>query len=151
MMNTYTPPPTLDAYRQMTVHPTATVYDPHLSIFLQPERIIVGAHSRIDGMVRLQGGKRLEIGRHVHIASFCTINAGGGEVIFGDNSGCSNGVVICGGMPDLAFPYISAADPAEHLHPLRMRTVIGQHVVIFANATICPGVTIGDYAVIGAG
>jgi acetyltransferase-like isoleucine patch superfamily enzyme len=127
------------------------VHDPHLSIFLQPERIRIGAHSRVDGLVKLQGGEGLTIGQHVHIASHCTINAGGGTVIFGDHSGCSNGVVIAAGMPDLTHEHISAADPAEHLHPIRKVTLIGKHVVIFANATILPGVSIGDYAVIGAG
>lgn len=140
-----------DIYSFGHIDRTASIYDPHLSIFLQPKRIRVGAHSRIDGLVRLHGGQGLDIGAHVHIASFCTINAGGGRVIFGDHSGCSNGVVIAGGMPDLDYLHICAADEPEHLHPLRMETRVGAHVVIFANATICPGVTIGDGAVIGAG
>jgi acetyltransferase-like isoleucine patch superfamily enzyme len=54
-------------------------------------------------------------------------------------------------MPDLDYLHISAADEPHNQHPLRMKTVIGRYVVIFANATICPGVTIGDGAVIGAG
>lgn len=140
-----------DTHSFAYVDPTAQVLDPHLSIFLQPERIRVGAHSRIDGLVKLQGGQGLTIGQHVHIASFCTVNAGGGTVEFRDHSGCSNGVVICGGMPDLDYAHISAADLPENQHPQRMKTVIGRFVVIFANATICPGVTIGDYAVVGAG
>jgi acetyltransferase-like isoleucine patch superfamily enzyme len=141
----------LNDFFDMRVHLTAVVHDPSHSLFLQPTRITIDAHSRIDGMVRLQGGEGLRIGKHVHIASFCTVNAGGGTVEFGDHSGCSNGVVIAGGMPDLHYKHISAADDAEHVHALRLRTVIGKHVVIFANATICPGVTIGDYAVVGAG
>ena len=68
-----------------------------------------------------------------------------------DHSGCSNGVVIASGMPDLGYRHISAADAAENQHPIHKRTIIGKHVVIFANATILPGVTIGDYAVVGAG
>lgn len=134
-----------------SIDPTARVLDPHLSIFLQPERIRVGAHSRIDGLVKLQGGEGLTLGAHVHIASMSVINAGGGTVIFGNHSGCSNGVVIAAGMPDLEYLHISAADLSDHQHPLRMKTVIGEHVVIFANAVICPGVQIGDGAVIGAG
>lgn len=133
------------------IHPTAIVHDPYLSIFLQPERIRVGAHSRIDGLVRLQGGEGLTIGRHCHIASSCVVNAGGGTVIMGDHSGCSNGVVIAAGMPDLEYLYVSAADLPEHRHPLRLKTMIGAHVVIFPNAVVCPGVRIGDGAVIGAG
>lgn len=140
-----------DIYSFAELDLTATVHDPHLSIFLQPERIRVGAHSRIDGLVKLQGGQGLDIGKHVHIASFCTINAGGGRVTFGDHSGCSNGVVIAGGMPDLRYQHISAADAPERQHPIHLTMRIGEYVVIFANATICPGVTVGDYAVVGAG
>lgn len=133
------------------VDPTARVFDPHLSIFLKPENIRVGAHSRIDGMVKIEGGQGVTIGKHVHIASFSHINAGGGQVIFGDHSGCSSHVVIASGQPDLRFEHISAADAPGDVHPQREITTIGKHVVIFAGAVICPGVTIGDFAVIGAG
>jgi acetyltransferase-like isoleucine patch superfamily enzyme len=131
--------------------PTARVLDPHLSIFLKAEEIRVGAHSRIDGLCKIEGGNGVTIGKHVHIASFSHINAGGGEVVFGDHSGCSSHVVICGGMPDLSQFYVSAAELPENQYPRRMRTVIGEYVVIFAGAIICPGVTIGNRAVIGAG
>lgn len=117
----------------------------------QPERITIAASARIDWNVRINGGNGCVIGEHVHIATGCVINAGNGYVEMGDGSGCSNNVVICGGMPDLNYPHISAADVLENQHPLRMRTVIGKHVVIFANATVLPGVSIGDYAVIAAG
>lgn len=133
------------------LHPTARVLDPYKSIFTNERVISVGAHSRIDGMVKLEGGIGLTIGEHCHIASFSHINAGGGQVIMGNHSGCSSHVVIAAGMPNLDYLHISAADDLEDQHPIRMRTVIGKHVVIFANATICPGVTIGDGAVIGAG
>lgn len=133
------------------IDPTARVLDPHLSIFLKEEMIRVGAHSRIDGLVKIEGGQGVKIGKHVHIASFSHINVGGGEVVFGDHSGCSSHVVICSGMPDLDWHHVSAAEFPENLHPLRKRTVIGEHVVIFAAAVICPGVTIGDGAVVAAG
>lgn len=134
-----------------SIHPTARVLDPHLSVFLNQPLIRVGAYSRIDALVKIEGGRGVTIGEHVHIASFSHINAGGGEVVFGDHSGCSSHVVICSGMPDIDYMYISAADRLEYQHPLRMKTVIGKYVVIFAGAVICPGVTIDDCAVIGAG
>jgi acetyltransferase-like isoleucine patch superfamily enzyme len=117
----------------------------------QPERITIAPTARIDWNVRINGGEGCVIGEHVHIASMSVINAGNGYVEIHDHSGCSNGVVIAAGMPDLDYLHISAADAPENQHPRRMRTVIGKHVVIFANAVICPGVEIGDGAVIGAG
>jgi acetyltransferase-like isoleucine patch superfamily enzyme len=116
---------------------------------LHPERVTIADSARIDRWVKLEG--TVTIGEHVHIASFSHIGTGGGEVVFGKHSGCSSHVVICSGQPDLAFAPISAADWPVDQHPLRKRTVIGEYVVIFASAVICPGVTIGDFAVIGAG
>jgi acetyltransferase-like isoleucine patch superfamily enzyme len=124
--------------------------DPHVYLH-QPERITLAPTVRLDWNVRVNGGDGCVIGEHVHIATGCVINAGCGYVEIGDHSGCSNNVVVAAGMPDLAFAHISAADEARHQHPIRKRTIIGRHVVIFANATILPGVTVGDYAVIGAG
>lgn len=124
--------------------------DPHTYLH-QPDRITIAESARIDWGVRVNGGQGLTIGEHVHIASGCVVNAGNGTLYIGDHSGLSNNVVVAAGLPDLRYQYISAADPPEKQHPVRLRTTIGQHVVIFANATILPGVTIGDYAVIGAG
>jgi acetyltransferase-like isoleucine patch superfamily enzyme len=121
-------------------------------VFLhQPEQIAIDPTARIDKWVRINGGNGVTIGKHVHIASFSVINAGNGEVVFGDHSGCSNNVVIAAGMPDLRYLHISAADNLQDQHPVRMKTVIGEHVVIFAGAVILPGVTIGYGAVIAAG
>jgi acetyltransferase-like isoleucine patch superfamily enzyme len=131
--------------------PTAQVLDPHLSIFLRPDQIYVGAHSRLDGLIKIEGGDGVRFGDHVHIASFGHIGAGGGEVIIGDHSGTASHVVICSGMPDLSYLHICAADMPDQRHPRRQKTVIGRHVVIFAGAIICPGVSIADGAVIAAG
>lgn len=116
---------------------------------LDPARVQIAESARIDRWCKLEG--TVAIGEHVHIASFCHLGAGGGELVIGDHSGCASHVVICTGQPDLGEWYISAADPKELQHPRRLRTIIGQHVVIFAGAVICPGVSIGDGAVVAAG
>lgn len=140
-----------DVHSFAYLDPTARVFDPHLSIYLQPEHIRVGAHSRIDGMVRLEGGQGLIIGEYCHIASLCTINAGGGTVIFGDHSGCASGARIIGGYPDPAYLHGSAAEPPERCHVIRKVTTIGRYAIVFSNAVVYPGVTIGEGALIGAG
>lgn len=127
---------------------TAIMIDKHVYI-LTPQTIDIPDSARIDRWVKLEG--KVTIGEHVHIASFSHIGVGGGEVVFGNHSGCSSHVVICSGMPDLGYMHISAAEPLALHNPLRLRTVIGEYVVIFAGAVILPGVTIGDGAVIGAG
>lgn len=116
---------------------------------LHPECVKIADSARVDRWVKIEG--TVTIGEFCHIASLSHIGAGGGEIVFGAHSGCSSHVVICSGMPDLAFYHISAAEEEYQQHPIRMRTVIGEYVVIFAGAVICPGVTIGNGAVIGAG
>jgi len=129
----------------------AAIYDPQTSIFLRTEKISIGEHVRIDGMVKLEGGEGLKIGDYVHIASFSHINAGGGRVTFGAHSGCASGVVIASGQPDLSHLHVCPNEPAERVHTMHKDTVIGEYVVIFSRAVILPGVTIGDGAVIAAG
>lgn len=140
-----------DVHSFAYLDPTARVFDPHLSIFLKPERITVRAHARIDGMVRLEGGQGIVIGEHVHIASQCTINAGGGMVLFMQHSGCASGARIIGGYPDPGYLHVSAAEPPERCHVIRKVTTIGRYAVVFSNAVVYPGVTIGEGALIGAG
>lgn len=118
---------------------------------LKPEMIRLGDHCRIDSHVKIEGGQGVSIGEHVHIASFSHINGGGGTVTFGAHSGCASGVKIAGGYPDLTYLHISAAEPPDLCHVVRKRTVIGEYVVIFSNAVISPGVTVGDFAIIAAG
>jgi acetyltransferase-like isoleucine patch superfamily enzyme len=118
---------------------------------LNPENVNIDRTARIDWMVKIEGGLGVKIGRYVHIQSFSHINLGGGSLIFGDHSGCSSGVKICSGMPDLSYVDISAAEDPENKHPIRFHTVIGKYVVIFANAVITPGVTLGHGSVVGAG
>lgn len=120
-------------------------------IILRHDMISLGDGVRIDAMCKIEGGQGVTVGENVHIASFSHINGGGGEVIFGAHSGCASGVKIAGGYPDIAYLHVSAAEPPELCHVVRKRTVIGEYVVLFSNAVICPGVTIGDGAIIGAG
>lgn len=118
---------------------------------LKPEMISLANGVRVDARCRLEGGQGLTIGENVHIGSGSCLNTGGGELIFKAHSGCSVNVVIATGNPDLTYLHISAAEPPDLCHVVKNTTVIGEYVVIFANATICPGVEIGDGAVIGAG
>lgn len=127
------------------------IRDYHLCTFVDPPKIHIGVHSSIDAFVKIEGGNGVHIGDHVHIASFSHINAGAGEVIFGNHSGCASHVTICAGMPDLTKLRISAAEFPAFKYPIRSKTVIGEYVVIFSHAVILPGVRIGDGAIVAAG
>lgn len=118
---------------------------------LKPEVIRLGDGVRIDANVRIEGGLGVTIGENVHIASFCALNVGGGELVIGNHAGCSAHVVIATGQPDLSYKYGSAAELPENCHPIRQKTVIGDYAIVFSGAILTPGVTIGEGAVIGAG
>lgn len=87
-------------------------------------------------------GKNLRIGKRVFINAGCRFQDQGGVTI-GDDCLIGHNVVLATLNHDL--------DPSRRgdLHPAPI--VLGRNVWIGANATILPGVTVGDNAVIGAG
>ncbi len=87
-------------------------------------------------------GKNIHIGKDVFINSGCHFQDQGGIEI-GDGAMIGHNVVLATINHDL--------DPAQnrknHYAPVR----IGAHVWIGSNATILPGVTIGEWSVVAAG
>ena len=86
-------------------------------------------------------GKNIRLGRRVFLNAGCRFQDQGGIEI-GDDCLIGHNTVIATLNHDLA--------PSRRgdLHPARV--TIGRHVWVGANATILPGVTIGDHAVIAA-
>ena len=87
-------------------------------------------------------GKNLKIGKNVFINSGCRFQDQGGITI-GDGALIGHNVVLATINHDL--------DPARRGDNLPAPIVIGEGVWIGANATVLPGVTIGDHAVVAAG
>ncbi len=87
-------------------------------------------------------GKNLKIGENVFINAGCRFQDQGGITI-GDGTLIGHNVVLATINHDL--------DPAHRNDNLPAPIVIGKNVWIGANATVLPGVTIGDNAVIAAG
>ena len=86
-------------------------------------------------------GKNITLGKRIFINSGCKFQDQGGIVI-GDDCLIGHNTVLATLNHDL--------DPTRRadMHPAAI--VIGRNVWIGANATVLPGVTIGDNAVIGA-
>ena len=103
---------------------------------------------RIDDTFRLfppfytDFGKNITIGRDVFINSGCHFQDQGGITI-GDGSLIGHNVVLATIDHDL--------DPKKNRKNHYAPITIGNHVWIGANATVISGVTIGDWAVVGAG
>ena len=87
-------------------------------------------------------GKNLKIGENVFINAGCRFQDQGGITI-GDGTLIGHNVVLATINHDL--------DPAHRNDNLPAPILIGKNVWIGANATVLPGVTIGDNAVIAAG
>lgn len=87
-------------------------------------------------------GKNIKIGRKVFINEGCCFQDQGGIEI-GDECLIGQQVVIASLNHDL--------NPAKRGDMLPKPVKIGKNVWIGAHATVLPGVTVGDYAVIGAG
>lgn len=87
-------------------------------------------------------GKNLLIGKNVFFNSGCRFQDQGGIVI-GDGALIGHNVVLATINHDF--------DPSHRGNNLPAPIRIGNHVWIGANATVLPGVTIGDGAVVAAG
>lgn len=102
----------------------------------------------IDGAFRLYPpfyadfGKNIRFGKEVFINSGCHFQDQGGIEI-GDGAMIGHNVVLATVNHDLN----PANNRKNHYAPIK----IGNHVWIGANATILPGVIIGDWAVVAAG
>jgi maltose O-acetyltransferase len=85
----------------------------------------------------------IEIGEGSVISPYCVIyGCGPGGVKIGKNLDCGPHVGIFASRSDYK------KGPGHHIFA---PVTIGDHVIIFANCVISPGVTIGDGAVIAAG
>lgn len=87
-------------------------------------------------------GKNITIGKDVFINSGCHFQDQGGIEI-GDGALIGHNVVLATINHDL--------NPKENRKNHYVAIKIGAHVWIGSNATVLPGVTIGDYAVVAAG
>lgn len=87
-------------------------------------------------------GKNLHVGKNVFINSGCRFQDQGGITI-GDGALIGHNVVLA--------TLNHVLDPERRCDLIPSPIQIGSRVWIGSNATILPGVTIGDHAVIGAG
>jgi len=132
------------------IHPTATIYE-GARIVGDKDHFHLGAHSQVDDFVFCYTGVKCQIGRNVHISSFCSI-IGGGELIMEDFSGLSAGCRIVTGSDDFTGPWLTNPTiPEAFTNVIQSVVRIGRHAVLGTNVVVFPGVTIGEGAAVGAG
>jgi galactoside O-acetyltransferase len=119
------------------------------ALLLRPELIAVGEGSRIDDFTRIEGGQGVEIGRYVHVSSFCSIFAGG-RALVGDYSCMAEGSRILTGSEQLDAAMSSVA-PSSWRRVVTATSILDHLAFLGTNAVMMPGVVVGVGAVIGAG
>lgn len=87
-------------------------------------------------------GTHITLGKHTYINMNCSF-IDDGSIIIGDNVMFGPGVVVA----TVGHP----VKPNMRRYMYTDRVVVGDNCWIGANATICPGVTVGENTVIGAG
>lgn len=126
-----------------------------------------GRGCKIYGSVRMDTPpyRRFVLGRRSVVESFCCINNAVGDVIIGDNTriGLHStviGPVKIGSNVNLAqgivvtalnHNFIDCAKRIDEQGVSTAKVTIGNDVWIGANATVLPGVTIGNHCVVAAG
>jgi len=118
-----------------------TVVGAHTKL-INARNIRIGEQSWLQDHVYIRAGAdgRVRIGDRVAINSFAKIFGHGGVEV-GDDAQIGPGTLITTTDHDFR------RDLEASFHPV----VIGKRAWIGANVTVLPGVTIGDYAVVGAG
>lgn len=99
---------------------------------------------------------KAKIGDNCNICSHCLIE---NDVVIGNNVTIKSGVQVWDGIqiendvfigPNVTFTNDKA--PRSKKYPEQfLKTVVKHNASVGANATILPGITIGEYAMIGAG
>jgi galactoside O-acetyltransferase len=121
------------------------------SVVVGAGNISIGDNTRIDAFSILsasQGG--IEIGRNVHVASFCSIQGSGG-VILEDFAGLSHGVKLFSVSDDYSGTSLTNPTiPEKYLNKKSGLVLLEKHVIIGANAVILPDVKVGMGSAVGA-
>ena len=128
---------------------TFKIYE--LAKIVNRECLVIGEYSQIDDFVFINAGERTEIGRFVHIGSFCSV-IGGGKFYMEDFTGLSAGCRIITGSDDfMGGGLTNPTVPSKYSNVNKSFVRIKKHSIIGTNAIIFPGVTIGEGAAVGAG
>lgn len=119
-------------------------------VILDVENLRIKYTARIDSFVKIECGTGAYIGDYVHVASFCHLGIGGGVLILEDGVSTASGAKIVTGSNMAGRGHgCSAVDPRGVI--VKSFVWIKRNAVIFCNAVVLPGVTVGENAVIGAG
>jgi dTDP-4-amino-4,6-dideoxy-D-glucose acyltransferase len=121
------------------------------AIFVSPQGISIGAHTRVDAFSLISGeGVGVNIGRNVHVGAGVYIYGRGG-VMISDFAGISARTMIYSASDDFSGAAMTGPTLPDKFTSVVVAGVkIGRHAIVGAGSIILPGVLIEDCAAIGA-
>ena len=114
-----------------------------------PECIELGDFSRIDDFCVISGN--VNIGKYVHVTPMCLLAGGEPGVYFHDFCTLAYGVKVFAQSDDYSgATMVNSLIPKKYKDEIFAKVVLERHVIVGANSTILPGVTISEGCSIGA-
>lgn len=116
-----------------------------------PGMISFGNNVRVDDFCILAGGGGIELGNFVHVACYCALFGSCG-IVMEDFSGLSARVLLYSQSDDYSGYSLTNPTVPDHYKPgiKKGKVVLGRHVIVGANSTILPGITLAEGAAVGA-
>ncbi|NOZ97160.1 MAG: acyltransferase [Gammaproteobacteria bacterium] len=113
------------------------------------DQIEIGSHSRIDDFCLLSG--KIKIGKYCHITPMCMIAGGEPGVDIANFCTLAYGVKVFSQSDDYSGKsMVNSLIPKKYKNEYFAKVSIEEHVIIGANVTIFPGVTLAEGSSIGA-
>jgi galactoside O-acetyltransferase len=120
-----------------------------LAVIRYPEETTIGNHVAIDPFVFIS--VRADIGSYVHISVHSKVTGNKESYLkMSDYSGLSAGVTIICSSEDYKGPLTNPMIPMKYRSIVRGSVILEKYVVIGADVTIMPNVTIGEGTAVGA-
>lgn len=120
-------------------------------VMTKKERIRIGRRSRIDDFTKLEGGRGLDIGEKVHVASFCHVNIGGGETVLEDGASMGSGAKTISGGNSPHAPSCSRVVDDDEQKLYYGRVVLARNATLYAGAIAVCNPAKRDTLVVGMG
>lgn len=122
------------------------------AVLINPDRISVGSHVRIDAFAILSAGvDGITCGDHVHLAAGVMVFGGGGAVRFEDFTCLSGRVSLYTSTDDFVGGHLTNPTVPAGLRSVRCGPVtLRRHALVGAGSVILPDVELGFGSAVGA-
>jgi len=124
------------------------IYKP--TVLINPDKFELGNNIIISEFCHIYGGTGVKIGNHVHVSTGVSVG-GGGQLTIGDFCNISAGAHIINGTDSIENALVGATIPSDYRDVSRSFVTLERLSWVATNATILPGITVGEGAVVAAG